>query len=159
MPSPDAAFLEGLCQVSQKLLSRQHIAGCRELCVRHQPRARIRTAPTSPSSASIVSNIQRSSIGVGTIGVGAATVVEALELVCVVWSLVTLAVFVIVPVTLLAMEKVTAEMVMLCPIATVPKLHGNPPAHGVPAEANVRPAGAGSARMALVASAVPEFVT
>jgi hypothetical protein len=88
------------------------------------------------SSKLIANSIQRESIGVDTRPTPAPceTVVDALEVVCEVWSLVTLAEFTIVPVNPNATANVAAGTVMVCPILKGPRSHGNPRVHGAPTE-------------------------
>ena len=58
-----------------------------------------------------------------------------------------------------ATANTTLGIGTLWPEVSVPRLHGKPPAHGAPAETNVRPGGAGSVTIALVALSGPAFVT
>lgn len=76
-----------------------------------------------------------------------------------VWSLATLAVLIVVPENVGAIEKVTDGIVTLWLGLSLPRLHGKPAAHGAPAETKVSPTGGGSVSIALVAAPVPTFFT
>ena len=62
---------------------------------------------------------------VGGFACGSFTTVDALELVCVVWSLTTLATFTIEPLKPVVIAKVNPVTVTLCPTFSVPRLQGN----------------------------------
>ena len=119
----------------------------------------------SMSIAAISINIQRASTGTGSVGWPGApttTVVAVTELLFGVGSgtlvEVTDATFVILPVNA-GNTRYVAVTVVLAPTGNAASVHGNPLAHGAPADTKVSPAGVGSASTGSGTASGPWLVT